>query len=517
MALKIKRIDRLFERNIITGMIVSRSYLAQIRSSFNFDYLKNSYAKTIAKWCIDHFDKYDDCPFEKIQDIFEYQDKRGDIEGDEIDLIETLLEDINEDFSKGDELNTPFLLDKTEEYFNRVRLENLVKEINYELEEGTVGAADDAVAGSKEVRVTSNHAIDPLSSEEKTRAAFDNVSEPLFTVAGDLGEMINEQLCRDSFLAIQAPEKTGKTWMLYWLAREALKNRLKVVIFQIGDMTEDQSIVRMAISNSGKSNKKQYCGKFLYPNRFVTTTKEENEKRCPSAPIGYDLEMTEMTIEEPLCWRQAHKANEKFYKSNRIKKDKYLRLITTPASSINMKQIDAELDKLQNSDDFVADVVVVDYMDILAAEDGRDIGRDKINNNWIQAKALCNRRHILLLSATQASAEAYNGETQERTSFSEDKRKYSHVNGMLGLSQSYEQKRDGIIKLNWLMVREGDFATDRPCFVAQSLRRGRPVCASLLPDFVRKDGERPAEKVPVEVAAPNKGRGRKLGKRRGRV
>ena len=510
--MKIKKVDRKHERDLLVGMIVDRNFLAQISSHYKEEYLKNSYAKTIAKWCLDYFEKYDEAPFNKIQDIFEYHDRKGEINDDDVDLIEKLLEQVNEDFQEGDGINTPFLLDKTEEYFNRVRIENLIQELEYELSEGNVAQADDAISNSREVKLTSNHAIDPLAEEEKIRDAFENVSEPLFTVGGHIGKMLNEQLCRDSFLGIQAPEKSGKTWLLYWLAREALKARKKVVIFQIGDMTENQSIVRMAIANAGKSNKMQYCGQFKYPLGFYAT--ERDERECESAPKGYDLEYDMVDIEKPLCWRGAVKANEEFYKKNRLKKDKYLRLITTPANSINMKNIDAELEKLEREEDFVADVVIVDYMDILAAESPKDEGtRDRINNNWIQAKALCNKRHILLISATQADAGSYEGVLQSRANFSEDKRKYAHINGMLGLTQNDNEKRDGIIRLNWIMVREGEFLTSKPCYVAQSLRRGRPVVASLIAGMELEEQKPKKEKDEGKKKRRRDDRGRR-GKRR---
>jgi hypothetical protein len=62
--------------------------------------------------------------------------------------------------------------------------------------------------------------------------------------------------------------------------------------------------------------------------------------------------------------------------------------------------------------------------------------------------------------------------------FSENKAKMAHVTGMIGLNQTPQEKRDGIMRLNWVVLREYEFDTDRCLFVAQCLPLARPFCCA---------------------------------------
>ena len=82
-------------------------------------------------------------------------------------------------------------------------------------------------------------------------------------------------------------------------------------------------------------------------------------------------------------------------------------------------------------------------------------------------------------SAVTPYPETYTGEVQTRQNYSEDKRKYSHVNVMIGMSQTDEEKRLGLMKFNTLVSREGEYITSSVCYVLQCLRTGEPVVDSV--------------------------------------
>jgi hypothetical protein len=125
----------------------------------------------------------------------------------------------------------------------------------------------------------------------------------------------------------------------------------------------------------------------------------------------------------------------------------------------------------------VADVVVVDYMDILR-EDSGDDSRDKTNNKWMAARGLSQRRHLLFLSGTQANASSYSKKVLGRANFSEDHRKLAHVTGMYALNQNDEEKRYGVTRLNWIVLRESEFFESQCCHVAGCLDIANPAIRS---------------------------------------
>jgi len=479
--MKIRKIDRRVERDILIGLIVDKNYMAQVRNVIQPQLLKNSYARTVAVWCTEYYDQYKDVPFAKIQDIYEYHNRKSEVEEDQVDLIEKLLQTVNEDYTQKDSFNSQFLLDVTEEYFNRVRLETLVSRLQDELESGTVKKAEEFLTDSKSIKITTKRAVDTLVDREKINAAFDKSNTRVLALPGDFGLMLEEQLNRGSLVAIQGTSKGGKTWLMNYIKIAALIQRKRVLNIQLGDLTEEEALLRDSISLARKSNEERYCGTFKCPVRFIKHGGGSRE--CELLPPGWDVEYEKITIEKPLTAEEAYQTNLKFYERCKIEKDKYYRFAAFPGGSINVQDIDALCEQLYIEDDFVPDIILPDYMDILGKENPRDEGRDKINANWIAMKALAQRRKCLAFTPTQSDADAFDGKLQTKKNFSDDRRKLDHVNGAYGMNQTDQEKIAGINKFNVIVARSGDFVTSEPCYVLQCLRRGMPVIDSLMPSL----------------------------------
>lgn len=486
--MKIKQINRVFEKKAIVGLLTDKIYLSIIKNKIPISLWINPYAKIIVKWIYDYFEKYEDCPINEIQKIYELELSKGVLEAETMEQIENVLIEANRIFLKEEKPNTQFLLDISNDYFNgNLFSQELDKAIALK-EEGEITKAFDVVNSINSVQLNSSNGTDPLLDEDKMKLAFSQVAEPIMYLEGDFGKMINEHLCRDSFVVLQAPEKSGKTFFLMKMVIEALKQGLKVAMFQLGDMTEAQSLIRMSIAIAGRSNKDKYCHQ-EFPKEFINKETMGNEISVEDIRMVYrDL--------KPLNAESALKSIEKFYNFYKISKEQF-RMVTVPASTMNVAQIDAELESLSKQG-FVPDFVCLDYMDILAPESYKDIGRDKINNNWIKAKSLVNKRHILLVSATQASAKSYSGELQTREAFSEDKRKYAHTNCTIAFSQTPEEKRKNLMKMNFLVVREGSSNETDVCYLLQSLARGNPIVDSYAPHLYHNYKENKVEKKTIE-------------------
>jgi len=85
-----------------------------------------------------------------------------------------------------------------------------------------------------------------------------------------------------------------------------------------------------------------------------------------------------------------------------------------------------------------------------------------------------------MVTATQADAASYRTGRLSLSNFSEDKRKCGHVTAMYGLNQDPggREKKLGILRINELVVREGEFSVDNEVRVVQDLRIGRPYLES---------------------------------------
>ena len=177
----------------------------------------------------------------------------------------------------------------------------------------------------------------------------------------------------------------------------------------------------------------------------------------------------------PLTLGEAKKAAEKFFVRNKRK----FKLSTHPNKSLTVPEIGNILDLWERKDDFVPDVIVVDYADILAPDTSMEF-RHQENDKWMLLRALSQKRHCLVITATQVDAGGYDKDRLTLKNFSEDKRKYAHVTAMYGLNQDRKgrEKEIGILRINEIVIREDAFLSSNEVYVLQNLKRGQPCLSS---------------------------------------
>jgi len=500
---KRKKVDNKTERQIITGMIVSDHVLKEIESIYKSDLLETPFARTIAGWCIDYWKRYKKAPKEVIEDIF-HSHSRKDLDADQADLIGDFLTSISSEYEKGDKFNAHYVLDKAEEKFKETSLKHLSEDIKAELTNGDVRAAEALLATYKRIERLSGEGIVLFQDASTIYDAFD-MSKPLFRLPGTLGEMLNDFLVRDGLLGVMGKEKIGKTWILMEIAFRALRERLNVAFFQVGDMSGPQMIRRCSIRLAGKSDKKKYCGNLLVP---VIDCLHNQKNKCTSTHRASECGLVEnATFEDtpkeykpcsycqkryphifkgavwyrlrekvdPLTWREAYQQAKRFKKKLR---GKNLKLSSHSNSTVNIQDIKTILNSWEAFDGFIPDVIIIDYADILKPEPGSKEFRHQQNDTWKALRSLSQEKHNLVITATQTDAASYDRRSLSLKNFSEDKRKYSHVTGMIGLNQTDEEKEKGILRVNMLLGREDDFNAKTEVNVLQCPQIGRMMINS---------------------------------------
>jgi len=144
----------------------------------------------------------------------------------------------------------------------------------------------------------------------------------------------------------------------------------------------------------------------------------------------------------------------------------------------NVRTIRTILDLWERRDGWVADMVVIDYADILAPEDGREETRHQINTTWASLRGLSTERSIAVVTATQAAKTSYSKSNQDMGDVSEDKRKLGHVTSMLALNQTVEEKKMGLMRVGQLVKRDDDFVSRANVVCLQCLEVSRPLLSS---------------------------------------
>ena len=178
---------------------------------------------------------------------------------------------------------------------------------------------------------------------------------------------------------------------------------------------------------------------------------------------------------EPLTMKEAQEVIEAFF----IKNKRRFKLSTHANGTLSVKEIKALLDIWEREDGFVPDMIAIDYADLLVPAINTEF-RHQVDNIWKGLRNLSQERHCLVVTATQADAKSYEQNRLKVSNFSEDKRKNAHVTAMYGLNQDTKDREKGLglMRINEIVVREGEFSSSNEVYALQNLRRGRPFLGS---------------------------------------
>lgn len=514
------KVDDSQETLILTGLIISTQFIKDVQPVLDIRLFISEHSQKIARWCLEYFKQTKKAPGIHIEDIYKQQLEDEKIDDEEAQLIGRVLDRVSKEYERTEQFNYDYLLQVSEKYFST---HHLVNECNYilQLSEQDPKAAVLRMEEFKGKKIPASEGYSVLKNRKLLKAAFEKDQKPLFRMPGALGEMINGDLHRESFVGILGMEKIGKTWNLMEFAIRAAKQRCNVAFFQAGDMTDEQQALRIGIRLTKKSNKQRYCGELLIPVydcqhnqdnscdikkricKIGLGFKDENEKNdilgeshkdkkdfyieavregylpCEicrkesdnnyKGAVWYSLREKVL----PLTWHEAARSTLKFYKRMRGRDIK----LHSSSGDLSISKIEMILDHWERTENFIADVIITDYADLFVSGINQEF-RHQTNQIWKDHRFLSQRRKALVITATQADAMAYGKKKLEMQNFSEDKRKYAHVTAFYALNQTYQEKVMGIMRINHLVVRSNDFDPRREVKIMGCLPIGQPLIGS---------------------------------------
>jgi hypothetical protein len=508
------------ERKIITALITQTEYLRQLEAEWNPEFIESATARLISGWCWEYFKKYRTAPVQDIELIYIKKLKEG--LGKELaeEIESEILPGLSNEFERG-EINVTYILTQTRQYFKERLLTLHSEALNALLAKHKV---DDALIEVQNFKIPAGELDDELdlSSTELLsviESAFDTTYQNVIKFPGALGDFWNDQLVRGGLVAILASEKKGKTYLLLELMMKAYKQKRKVAFFQAGDMTKNQQVIRICIYLAQKSNLEKYCRlQYIPVQDCVRNQSNSCDKKIRECTFGIangkpDFERRKTIIQDelieeyiknprykpcyncsewtthklgtiwikeipaksPLTSKEAKIRAKRFF----IRTKRNIKLATYANGTLTVEKIKATLHKWKE-EDFVADVILVDYADLLAYNGQLRDFRHQQNAIWQGLRALSQEEDALVIVPTQADAASYETDRLEMKNFSEDKRKFAHVTAMYGLNQDKtgREKKLGIMRINKIVVREGDFHSSHEVYVLQSLPTGRPFLGS---------------------------------------
>lgn len=518
------------ERLIITGLIVSTEFCKRIKHHWSPGLLSSSTAEELSRWCWTYFDEYKQAPGREIETLYFKRLAEGTLDKDVAEeMEEELLPGLSEEYENNG-LNVELLLQETINHLNGRRMVILSEKIADIVDNGKgdyaqrLQQAEQLLTAHKTAPNAKDDSLDLAGEtiEESVRKAFQKASDPVVRLPKQIGELMNEHLVPGGFVSFLAPEKRGKTWILLQLGMTACVQNKNVAMFQAGDMNEAEQLRRISSYLCKRPTKEKYAKEHYEPVRDCIYNQRDDcsrkERECDFGVfsdltvnqvlnLDYDeiLQAAKDNEDYSPCWNcsryrkekcgvpwlqkvpemepltedEAVAAFTKFFKKNKRK----FKLSTHANGTLSVKNIETILDKWEIEEQFIPDIILIDYADLLVPSNGTEF-RHQQNSIWKDLRRLSQTKRgeilPLVISPTQADAAAYKEHRLKLSNFSEDKRKYAHVTAMWGLNQDPKgkDKKLGILRINELIIREGEFSQTNECSVLMNLRRGRPIIGS---------------------------------------
>jgi len=520
------RQDQFIEARILTGLIVSTEFLRRIKPAWDDEYIESVDVALVAGWVWDYFDRYGEAPDEHIQDIYMGKLREG-LAQDRGEIIEMMLDRASKDYGRSEQFNVDYLLDQAHRYFRERRVERLEQDIRGAREAGDAQEAERLITQYSNLPDELESGVYAGTDEADAiiDRAFNEEAHRVVYYPGPVGQMLNPHLVRGGFVSFLAPEKRGKTWLLLDMAIRAIRQSANVAFFQAGDMNDPQQFRRLCtyLTKRPPESSMPPDGKVMVPTRDCihnqADTCSKDVRECDFGVFDEDSDdwdpsdlrnaltadqlrqaaeqnpdyrpcynckayeshqwgvpwFKEMQVDWPLDAEQAKSKHREFFGqyANRLK------VSTHPSDTLTIEDIQGLLDEWERRDGFVPDVIIVDYADLMAV-DGQDEFRHKQDRVWKGLRSINQARHCLMITATQADAKSYSQGRLGMTNFSEDKRKMAHVTAMFGLNRDAKgrEKELGLMRVNEIAVREGDFAPFNEVHLLQALSIGRPFTGS---------------------------------------
>jgi archaellum biogenesis ATPase FlaH len=445
---------------MIIGIIISDSFINDLsRMLRDFKIIKSPYIRQIIKWCFDYHKKYKKAPKQHILDIFDlHKDtlrKKDDVKNIE-DTFQHLIDHYFENAVSMENFNTDYFLDRARKYIKKRTMELLIIDLQNSLANDNLIEADYHIATYKPVQKNTNNGIDILKDTEKIIEILTTDTDKLFSFPGAMGEAWND-LYRGDLISLGAPQKRGKTWMMVYIAVTAVLNGLTVA-YWTAEMKDRLMIKRIFQYLMGEVRTPYNEVKQLVTVPYFDEYDNIKYKKVDR----YGMEISNIIKIQKNVKRQSRTGKFKLYDFSSEKG--------------SIVDIDRQLETLSYFEEFHADVVLVDYFDILNRHQGASKDKmEALNEIWLYGKRIAQRRNLLMCTASQMQRKTYSEEAGV-DHISDDIRKYGHVSHWCNLRQTPIEKDRQIMRVN-VTGRHDDFKSD-DVVALQCLSLGRPVIDS---------------------------------------
>lgn len=460
-------IENTNEKDFVASLIMSDKCCQILLEHVKPTYFDCDYSRVIVSWINDYYKKFKVSPKKDITSVYKM---RCDEIADEAlkDLVYNYLKNIAE--SDININNEDYLVDKGKDFVDYKALHEYTENLQACLATRDMNKARKVQQKFNKVSVAETNEVALLDKEAVSiiENALRQQEEVLFTMPGKINEVVGN-IHRNDFIMVMAGAKKGKSWFLQKFGTEGLKQRLNVTMVCL-EMTREEMIQRVwkelfgAKSGIIKPGVYESC-------KFVECPDEKGKYKIEL----YDVKVKENSGESVSKLQKQLKALTQYCAN--------LRIIAYPAGTASVVDICDRVEELAAKDNFVTDVLIIDYADITKPISGDKELRNQLNAISQYLRGFAMKFHCAVITATQTNRSGYSSSVVDVNAIAEDYRKITHVTSMVSMEQTPKMKKNHVMRLRNVAMRNGesvDCCVFPQCLGLGQFMFGEPVLAENL-------------------------------------
>lgn len=464
----------------------------------------------IFRWLIKYYGDYTKAPKRTIQRIFKRKQKHL---GDSAELIEEYLDRLATEHADLQEDATEYIVKDV--ILNFIREQNLtiaLDRIQQRLDRGEIEEAESIAAKYRQIDEEEEEEnlgviIPPTIDDVTDYFSRDLAGDVVFRFDDPLGWLVGP-LERGWLVGVTGIEKSGKSYLMQEIGLQAAMYQKKKVLVINLELTKkaQRNRVHRRIAGTGNNRDRIVIPQFDCENNQAGTCQvlkhlpnKKNLFRAPGEDVNFFKRRRWITCDKcrdkkadsktpraerfvPAIWFRTKlmKETTEIRVKNAIKEYRMMRLNNFrvkcfPRFSVTFDDAYDFILRYIDKTGWIPDIIIWDYLDILAPEAGGLQERIDVDRKWKKASKLSGELNCLSFTADQANKASRTQRSLDNMSTSESKTKDSHLDVRIAINQMAEELAIGLIRLSILFHRHNDFDPRREIMAAQNLTAANPL------------------------------------------
>lgn len=439
------------QENILVLLCFSDESASILVNSLDAGLFENDVYKNIAIQAMDYFNVYKETPKDHIADLLveKLEDPKTE---------RTYARTLNSIYESKDNVNTKYVLSQVNKFITEQRLKTSIIEAANAIKNGNSEEARSIIAkAGKEEIATFDPGVFFMDTRKSLRFLNEDLN-PLLTGIQPFDDM-KFGPAPGELMVVLAPPNKGKTFAMVQLGKTATYNGHRVLHISL-EMSEEKMSRRYIQGFFKYSTSKESATIAKFERDEMGRFSSLDFKELVRPVISYKDDSRDMIVRDMRRWAHRWKLYVKRF----------------PTNGLSIKGLEAYLDGMERFHNFVPELLLVDYADLMQIS-GANVRIDT-GIVYKELRRIAVERNIAVVTASQTNRLAEDAKVITVKHLAEDYSKAATADNIFAYCQTPAELKLGLARL--FIAKARDEERDQSVLISQSYRFGQFALDAIL-------------------------------------